>query len=118
MWLRNKDTGEKLGDGNIYGFIDKEIEGKFETRNSTNKKIREYKRHGPELIDGEKFMYPREDIVMNIIMCCRVSTPEAIESRSKLIFKQHNIILSKEQSMISKIKKIFLNKKICYNIMF
>ena len=30
MWLRNKDTGEKLGAGNIYGFIDKEIEGKFE----------------------------------------------------------------------------------------
>ena len=55
-------------------------------------------------------MYSSEDIVMNIIMCCRVSTPEAIEFRSKLGFKQHNIILSKEQLMTSKIKKIFSNK--------
>ena len=33
-------------------------------------------------------------------MSCRVSTPEAIEFRSKLGFKHHNIRLCKEQSVI------------------
>ena len=34
---------------NIYGLIDKEIKGKFETTDPTKKKqIREYKRHGSE----------------------------------------------------------------------
>ena len=100
MWLRNKGIGEKSGVEN--DMIDKEIKGKFETRNPTNEQIRKYKRHGLELIDGEKFMCTREDIMMNVIMSCRVSTPEAIELRSKLGFKQHDIILSKEQSVISK----------------
>ena len=45
-------------------------------------------------------------------MCYRVSTPEAIEFRFKLGFRQHDIILSKEQSMISKVTKLFLNQKI------
>ena len=110
--LRNKDIGEKLSVENNYNLIDKEIKGKFETRNLTNEQIREYKTHGSELNDGEKFMYTREDIIMNIIMRCRVSTPEAIEFRSKLGFKQHDIILTKEQSVISKLTKLFSNEKI------
>ena len=44
-------------------------------------------------------------------MSCRVSTPEAIEFRSKLGFKQNDIIQSKEQPLISKIK-VFSNEKI------
>ena len=39
---------------------------------------------------------------MPIIMNCRVS--KAIEFRSELGFKQHDIVLSKKQSVISKIK--------------
>ena len=50
-------------------------------------------------------MYSHEDIIMPIIMSCLVSTPEAIEFRSKLRFKQHDIALSKKQSVISKITK-------------
>ena len=45
-------------------------------------------------------------------MSCRVSTPEAIEFRSKLGFKQHDITLSKELSEISKTIKLFSNEKI------
>ena len=52
-------------------------------------------------------MYTREDIIMNIIICCRVSIPEAVEFRSKLGFKRRDIILIKEQSVISKITKLF-----------
>ena len=43
LWLRNKNIGEKLGVGNIYNLIDKEIKERFETRNLTNEKMREYK---------------------------------------------------------------------------
>ena len=57
-------------------------------------------------------MYTREDIIMNIIICCRVSIPEAIEFRFKLGFKQRDIILTKEQSVISKITNFFSNEKI------
>ena len=38
---------------------------------------------------------------MPIIRSCRVSTPEATEFRYKLRFKQHDIVLSKELSVIS-----------------
>ena len=45
-------------------------------------------------------------------MSCRVSTPATIEFRSKLGFTRHDIILTKEQSLISKITKLFANQKI------
>ena len=46
-----------------------------------------------------------------------LSTPEAIAFRSKLGFKQHDIILSKEKSVISK-TKLFLIEKYCHNMVF
>ena len=82
LWLRNKVIGEKLGVTNMNDLIDKEIKGKFETRNPTNEQIREYKRHGSELIEGEKFLLTCQDIIMPIAMHCRVPTPEAIEFRT------------------------------------
>ena len=66
LWLRNKD----IEDENIYDLIDKKVKGRFETKNPTNEQIREYKRQGSELIDGEKFIYIRQDIIMSIIMHC------------------------------------------------
>ena len=45
-------------------------------------------------------------------MHCRVSTPKAIEFRSKLGFKQHDIIMTKEQSILTKIMKVFAKEKI------
>ena len=57
LWLRNKDIGEKLGVKNIYDLIDKEIKGKFKTNNPTEQQIKEYKRHGSELINNEEFVY-------------------------------------------------------------
>ena len=57
-------------------------------------------------------MYTHEDIIMPIIISCRVPAPEAIEFRSKLRYKQHDIILSHEQSIMIKIAKLFSNEKI------
>ena len=62
--------------------IDKEIKGRFETKKPTDEQIREYKRHGSELIDGEKFMYTREDIITPITMHSK--TPETIHFKAEL----------------------------------
>ena len=35
--------------------------------------------------------------------------PKAIDYRYKIGFKQHNTVLTKEQSLISKLTKLFLN---------
>ena len=52
-------------------------------------------------------MYSYENIIIPIIMCCRVLTPKAVEFRFELGFKEHDIVLSKERSVISIIKIIF-----------
>ena len=46
-------------------------------------------------------------------MHCKVSIPKGIEFRSKLGFKQHDIVLRKEQPVILKLKimKTFSNEK-------
>ena len=44
-------------------------------------------------------MYTQEDIITPMIMHCKVSTPEATEFRLKLRLNQHNIIMTKEQSV-------------------
>ena len=40
----------------------------------------------------------------------KVSTPKVIEFRSKLRFKQPDIVLTKEQSVVPKIMKTFSNE--------
>ena len=112
LWLRNNDMGKILGIQNIYDLVDKETKDKCETNDATKKQMRKYKRHGSNLIDAGKIVYTHEDVIMPIIMNCRVSTTAAIQFRSKLGFKQHDIILSKEQSVISEIEKLFSNEKI------
>ena len=84
LWLRNKDKGEKLEVKNIYDLVDKE--GKFKVNNLTQQKIREYKRHGSELINCEKYKFTHEEIIIAIIISCRVSTWKAFEFRYKLGF--------------------------------
>ena len=110
-WLENKDIKERLGVQNIYDLVHKEIKGKFETKNPTMQQNREYKRDGSESTGSEKYVYTHEDIIIRVIMSCRVSTSEAIKFRSELAFKQHDIVLSKEQSVLSKILELFSNGK-------
>ena len=112
LWLRNKDKEEELSAENIYDLIDKEIKGTFKTNIPIKQKIREYKIRRSGLLDDEKFMYTHEDIMMPITMSYRVSTPEAIEIRSKLGFQQYDLILNKERSVILKITQFFSNEKI------
>ena len=57
-------------------------------------------------------MYTHEDIITPIIMNCRVSAPKRIEFRYEIAYKQHDIVLSKEQSMISNITNLSSNEKL------
>ena len=43
-------------------------------------------------------------------MHSRISTPEAIEFRSRLEFNQHDIILTKEQSVLRSVKDAFVGE--------
>ena len=112
LWLRNKDMGEKLGVKSIYDLIDKKIKRRYKSRNLTNEQNRENKRYGSELFDGEKFMQTHENIIMSTIMHCRVSTIEAIEFKTRLRFNQHDLIMRKEQSVLTTIRKVFANEEI------
>ena len=100
LWLRNEDVGRKLGVENIYDLIDKETKGRSETRNPTDEETREYKRHGSGLIDGEKFMYTSEGIIILVVIHC--GGTKATDFRTNLGFKQHNLTLTKEQSVTTK----------------
>ena len=57
LWIKMIDIQRKLAVRNIHDLVDKEIEGKFKTNNLTDERIKKYKIHGSELIDGETFMY-------------------------------------------------------------
>ena len=43
----------------------------------------------------------------NVCILTKILTPRPIEFRSKLGFKQHDIVLTKEQSVMPKIMKTF-----------
>ena len=52
LWIRIKDIGKKIDVKNTFDLVDKEIKGQFETNYLTEQQIKNYKRHGSELIDA------------------------------------------------------------------
>ena len=79
----------------IHDLVNKEIKGKFKTNIPTNKQIKKYKKHGLEIIDGEKFVYAHEGIIIPVIMHC--GTPESCNFKRNLGFKLHDVINCKKQ---------------------
>ena len=51
-------------------------------------------------------------------MHCRVSTPKAIEVRSKLGFNQYDITLTKEQSVLKLVMDAFEGENMQLNTVF
>ena len=95
LWIKMIDIRKDLGVKNIHDLVDKEIEWKFRTYNLTDKQIKKYKIHGSELIDGERFMYTYEVVIIPVIMHCR--TPESCKFKRSLGFKLHSVINCKKQ---------------------
>ena len=56
-------------------------------------------------------MHTRENITKTI-MHCRVSTPKAIELPTRLEFNQHDLIMTKEQLVLTKRIKEFASEEI------
>ena len=95
LWIKMIDIRKDLGVKNIHDLVDKEIEGRFRTYNLTDKQIKKYKIHRTELIDGEKFMYTYEVVIIPVTMHCR--TPESCKFKRSLGFKLHSVINCKKQ---------------------
>ena len=110
LWIKMIDIQKKLDVKNIDDLVDKEIKGKFKTNNLTDKQIQKYKIHGSELIDGEKFMYAHEGVIIPVIMHCR--TPESCKFKRYLEFKLHDVISCKEQTVLESIKDTFEGENI------
>ena len=105
LWMKTIDKRKKLDVKNIDVLVDKKIKDKFKTNNPTNEQIRNYKKYGPELFDGEKFAYAHEVIIIPVIMHCR--TPESCKFKRSLGFKLHDVINCKEQTVLESIKDAF-----------
>ena len=78
----------------------KAIKGFYNTKTFTDEQISAYKKHGSELIDGEKFMCIHESLTLSIIMNSNGIAMQSIamELRSKLGFNQYDLIMTEEQS--------------------
>ena len=105
VWIKMIDIQQKLDVKNIDHLVDKELKAKFKTNNLTDEQIKKYKIHGSELIDGEKFMYAHEGVIIPVIMHCR--TPESCKFKRNLGFKLHDVINFKEKTVLESIKDAF-----------
>ena len=94
----------------------KKIEGIYKTKTPAKEQIEKYKRHRKEFKNDLTGIYIHEDIASSIIMDCR--TPKAIAFRRKSGVNQHYLIMTIEQSVLTKIMKVFSSKEILLSILF
>ena len=105
LWINTIDIQKKLNVKNIHDLVNKEIRSKIKTNNPTDEQIKKYKIHGSKLIDGEKFMYAHEDVIIPVIMHWRA--PESCKFKRNLGFKLYDVINCKEQTVLESIKGAF-----------
>ena len=108
IWLNRHDIQHRLGVKSISDMTIKEIEGLYnkKRKNITRQEKEEYKAWAD---DG--FVYILSDLALKIIKGYKGSEKKAFNFRSNLGFKQHDVILSREQSVTPKIMKTFSNEK-------
>ena len=95
LWLNEKHIEEKLGHKNLPVI--------------TNKYHQVYKKHRYELVDKPKKQpnrrFLRSDLALKVIMDCR--TDESCNLKRNLGFRLHNVINTKEQTVLKSIKDAF-----------
>ena len=95
LWLNRKHIEEQLGLKNISSI--------------TNKYNKEYKKFRYKIIDEPKKQphrrFLRNDLALKIIMNCR--TDESCTFKRNLGFRLHDVINTKEQTVINSIKDAF-----------
>ena len=124
FWVKMLNVQNKLGIKNISNLARKNIQGIFETKNPTKKKqIKKYKRSQKEIskkpTDDTKTKYARNDLMENIIKNCRglkkcndginrMGKEEQRKNfRTLLGFRKHDIMLTKEQSVLKSVIDAF-----------
>ena len=95
LWLNEKNIEEKLGDKNLPAI--------------TNKYDQEYKKRRHELVNEPKYQpnrrFFRSDLALKVIMGFR--TDESCNLKRNLGFKLHDVINTKEQTVLESIKNAF-----------
>ena len=109
LWIKMHDIQIKLGVKNTSDLTRKATKDIYDTQNLTKEKYKKYKRYEKEFIPDLTGIYIHEDLDLTIIMDCR--SPIATAFRPKLAFKQHDLIMTKEQSVLTKIMKVFASEK-------
>ena len=116
FWVRMIDVQKGLGVKNMSDLVRKEIHGIFETKTPTEEQIRKYKRSEKEIDKESKsnFKYDRSDLMSRMIKNCRGEKKrgEKNEFRIKLGFAPNDIIMTKEESVLTKIIQLFTREKI------
>ena len=95
LWLNEKHIEEKLGHKNLPAI--------------TNKYYQVYKKHRYELVNEPKYQpsrrFLRSDLALKVIMDCR--TDESCNFKKNLGFRLHDVINTKEQTVLESIKNAF-----------
>ena len=95
LWLNEKHIEEKLGHKNLPVI--------------TNKYDPVYKKHRYELVDKPKKQpnrrFLRSDLALKVIMDCRTDQPYNL--KRNLGFRLHDVINTKEQTVLKSIKNVF-----------
>ena len=106
LWLNEKKIEEKLGHKNIPAI--------------TNKYNQEYKKRKYELVNETKKQlnrrFLRSDLASKIIMDCR--TDKSCSLKRNLEFRLHDVINTKEQTILESIKNAFKEKICKHSIVF
>ena len=110
LWIKMHHIQDKLGVKNMSDLTIKAIKCIYETKTPTKEQFKKHKKFGKEFRDDLTGIYIQGGLALSIIMDCRTST--AIEFRTKLGFNQHDLIMAKEQSVLTKIKKVSAIEKI------
>ena len=127
FWVKMYDVGEGLVLKNTSGTVKKNIEGKY-IETPTREEYKKYKRSLADLKNdyvtySNKIIYIRNKLAEKIIKNCRgVKKSKGVDReqiekqrqnfRTLLGFKENDIFLSKEQSVLNKIMKIFSKDEI------
>ena len=117
------DEQNGLGIKNVFDLVRKEIHGMFGTKNPTEERFRKYKRTEKEIDkkyrSDSKFKYVLGDHMSKIIKNCRglkkcndemnrmKKEEEKKNFRAVLGLKEHDIMITEEESIISTIMKVF-----------
>ena len=88
----------------MYDLITKQIQGILNNRNPIKQQIKKCKRW-----TDNGFIYIYEELALTIIMDCRV--PTTVEFRTKLGFNKYDIMINKEQWVLTKKKEIICERR-------